>query len=216
STNRRRAHPITCRLHGSGTEMKRQEAGFSLVEVLVSVALMAIAMISVAPLFGGALKTNAVGWDFSALNALAKSKLEEVLQYNFNDPRLRVPTSSTITIDGTSFVGQLYLAETPTTQTVNGYTTRYPYELVYVVSDFRMADLPSGSTANLTKATYDGDSRWSAQSDLKYVLVIAASQRLFLQGSPYSPAPGLSLGSRGKQIRMGAIKSPYRPSCREP
>jgi prepilin-type N-terminal cleavage/methylation domain-containing protein len=188
--------------------VKRAQQGFSLVEVLVAITLMAIAMISVAPLFGGALKTNAVGWDFSALNALAKSKLEEVLQYNFNDPRLRVPTSSTITINGTTFVGQLYLTETPTTQTVSGFTSRYPYELVYVVSDFRMADLPSGSTADLTKATYDGDPRWSAQSDLKYIVVISASQRSFLQGSPYSLAPGLSLGSRGKQIRMGAIKSP--------
>src|SRR5262249_5854213 len=183
---------------------KRRQKGFSLIEVLVSVTLMAIAMISVAPLFGGALKTNAVGWDYSALNSLAKSKLEEVLQFNFNDPRLKVPTSTTVTVNGTTFVGQVYLTETPTTQTVSGYSTRYPYELVYIVSDFRMADLPSGATADLTKATYDGNPAWSAQSDLKYVMVIAASQRLFLQGSPYSLAPGLSLGSRGKQIRMGA------------
>lgn len=188
--------------------MRNSEKGFSLVEVLVSVALMAIAMISIGPLFMGALRTNGVGWDYSALNALVKTKLEEVLQYNFNDARLSVPTNSTITLDGTTFIGQVYLAETPTTQTVNGYTTRYPYEVIYIVSDYRLADLPSGSYADPTKATYDGNANWNSQSDLKYIMVIGASQRSFLQRSPYSLAPGLSLSSRGKQIRMSAIKSP--------
>jgi len=186
----------------------RAEKGFSLVEVLVSVALMAIAMLSIAPLFAGALRTNAVGWDFSVLNGLTKSKLEEVLQYNFNDPRLSVPTNSTVTIDTATFTGQIYLTETPTMQSVSGYTTRYPYELVYIVSDYRLADLPSGATADPAKATYDGDATWSSQSDLKYITVICASQRSFLQRSPYSLAPGLSPSARGKQIRLSAIKSP--------
>jgi prepilin-type N-terminal cleavage/methylation domain-containing protein len=184
------------------------EQGFSLVEVLVSVALMAIAMISIAPLFLGALRTNAVGWDYSVLNALAKSKLEEVLQYNFNDPRLSVPTNSTIALDGVSFIGQLYLTETPTTQTVSGYTTSYPYELIYMVSDYKLADLPSGSTTDPAKATYDGSGGWNPQSDLKYITVICASQRSFLERSPYSVATGLSVSASGKQIRMSAIKSP--------
>ncbi len=188
--------------------MRHTEKGFSIVEVLVSIALMAIAMISIAPLFAGALRTNAVGWDFSVLNSLTKTKLEEVLQYNFNDPRLRVPTNSTLTIDTVTFTGQLYLTETPTTQTVSGYTTGYPYELVYIVSDYRLADLPSGATADPAKSTYDGDVTWSSQSDLKYITVICASQRSFLQQSPYSLAPGLSLAARGKQIRLSAIKSP--------
>jgi len=197
---------------GSGIEatVRRPEAaerGFTLVEVLVAVLLMGLAMLAIAPLFANSLRSNATGWDYSVLNALAKQRLEELLQCNFNDPRLAVPASAAF--DGNP--GQLYRNLVPATETVNGVATQFPYELVYVVRDFPSAAIPSnGSMPDPISAVDDANASWISSPGIKMITVIAASSRAGLQGSAYkgnSLGNSLSSTATGKQIRMSAFKA---------
>jgi prepilin-type N-terminal cleavage/methylation domain-containing protein len=187
---------------------KQRSEGFTLVEVLVALALGAVCLLFIAQLFLNGIRSNAVAWDYTALNSLARQRLEELLQYNFNDPRLAVPAGSTVTLGGTAQKGKLYLDQSPNTQTVSGNTISYPYELVYVVQDFHLTDLVNTGNPDPLSATVDTDGTWDHNHDVKYVTVIAASQRSGLQKTTYDLAGGLSALATGKQIRIGAVKAP--------
>jgi prepilin-type N-terminal cleavage/methylation domain-containing protein len=186
---------------------RRRIQGFTLVEVVVALLLTALAMLAIAPLFVGGLKNNAVGWDYSSLNELAKKKIEELLQVGFNDPRVVVTAGTTVTIDGTVVKGKLFRDTNPNSVTVNGKTYSYPYELVYVVQDYSLNDIPVSGAPLPAKATDDGDASWSGGSPARYITVYAASSRRSLQGSAYSSAGLLSSASSGKQVRMSAVKT---------
>lgn len=199
----------------------KNSRGFSLIEVLVALGLLAVAMLFIAPLFTGGLRSNAVGWDYSVLNSLAKQKLEEVLQYNFLDPRLAVPNGATVTIDdptqpgaskSITVNGQLYTNESSLTQSVGGMTSTYPYKTVYVVQDFLLTSIPlPGSTPNYpdpTQAQWDPTQPpagqpyptpavgvWSPYRDVKLVTVYGLSIRK-LQGD-YTMADVSSLKTTG-------------------
>lgn len=184
--------------------MRLQKAvryGFTLVEVIVAMALMAIAMLAIAPLFVGGLKNNAVGWDYSSLNTLAKQQLEEILQYSFADARLAVPAGATF--NGIGKAGQAYR------RPLVG-----PYELVYVVQNFPFAAIPApGAVPDPTTAVDDGNAGWVLSPGIKMITVYVASARSSLQGTAYSAAvntiAGLfPTGYKGKQIRMTAYKAP--------
>lgn len=203
-----------------------RSSGFSLVEVLVAIALLAVAMLALAPLFTGGMRSNAVGWDYSMLNTLAKQRLEEVLQYNFADARLAVPAGATATIDDPAnpgstitVTGQMYTNQLPLTQTVGGATSSFPYKTVYMVQDYRLADIPQTGLPLAANAKADNDATWNARQDVKLVTVIGLSIRQLqgdlkagtgYTGSPYTVAMFHLTANElpGKQIRMSAIKSP--------
>jgi prepilin-type N-terminal cleavage/methylation domain-containing protein len=184
-----------------------ESRGFTLVEVVVALLLTALAMLAIAPLFVGGMKNNAVGWDYSSLNELAKRKIEEILQMNFNDPRVVVPGGTTVTIDGTVVKGKLFLDNNPNSVTINGKTFSYPYELVYVVQDYALNDIPASGAPLPANAKDDSDPTWSGANPVRYVTVYAASSRKSLQGTAYSSAGLLSSAAQGKQVRMSAVKS---------
>ncbi len=148
--------------------------GFTLVEVLVALALGAVCVLAVAPMFVAGMKSNAVGWDYSALNALARQRLEELLQFNFTDPRLAVAGGSTVTIDGVSQFGKLYVDQNSNTQSDGTDSASFPYTLVYIVQDFRLSDIVSTGNPAAAKATTDLDATWDNTKDVKYITVIAA------------------------------------------
>jgi len=169
---------------------------------------MALAMLAIAPLFVNGMKSNAVGWDYSVLNELAKEKLEELLQMNFFDPRLVVPGGSTVTIDGTSVKGKEFIDTNSNTLTVSGKTVTFPYELVYVVQDYLLTDIPTSGAPLPANAKDDGDPGWSGATPVRFITVYAASSRRGLQGSAYTRSNVLASSSTGKQIRMSALKAP--------
>jgi prepilin-type N-terminal cleavage/methylation domain-containing protein len=197
--------------------MNRRIRGFTLIEVVVSMALMALAMLAIAPLFANSLKNNAVGQDLSALNALARQRLEEVLQYNFNDIRLAVPVGAQVTFDiagtATPVSGQLYRNQHSTTQTDGTMSTSFPYELVYVVQDY---NLDVNGRPDFTTPVDDNNAAWVSKTGVKLVTVVAASSRKSLSGTTYNLGSSttdptkllLSSASTGKQIRYSAVKSP--------
>lgn len=186
---------------------RRRLSGFTLVEVLVALGLGAICVLAVAPMFVAGLKSNAVGWDYSALNSLARQRLEELLQFNFTDPRLAVPFGSTATIDGVSQAGKLYVDQNSNTQSDGTKSASFPYTLVYVVQDYHLEDIVSTGNPAAAKATTDLDASWDNTKDVKYVTVIAAGSRSSLGGSAFSKTlTGASFS--GKQIRISAVRAP--------
>ena len=201
---------------------RRSTRGFTLVEVIVALGLMAMGMLAIAPLFVNGMHGNATGQDLSVLNSLAKEQLEQILQYNFLDPRLAVPTGATVTlVDGsgatTTPSGQLYRNQNPLTETIGGVTASFPYELVYVVQDY---NLDSNNRPDFTTAVDDGNATWNTQNGVKVITVYAASKRTmgmgeFTKGSTvYTNASGynrggvLSTAASGRQIRISAVKAP--------
>lgn len=192
----------------------RRESGFSLVETLVAIGLMALAMLAIVPLFVGSLKSNGAGQDFTVLNTLAKQQLEQVMQYSFTDPRLAVPSGATVSLvnqDGstTTSSGQRYRNEFATTVTDGSKSISFPYELDYIVQDFVMTSIGQGAVPPQNQAVDDANATWSATTGAKMITVYVASKRESMEGSSSYKAGGIFAATvNGKQIRMSAIKMP--------
>ena len=60
----------------------REESGFTLLEIMVSMAIMAIALVTVMQLFSGALRSAKVSSDYSLAVMGAKEKMDEALAVN--------------------------------------------------------------------------------------------------------------------------------------
>lgn len=63
--------------------MRAQDAGFTLVEVLLAVFLMGIALVYAAPLFVTAVRENAAGADFGSVGAMAVDRMERLRAIDF-------------------------------------------------------------------------------------------------------------------------------------
>ena len=75
--------------------MRTPERGFTLLEVLVAMALIAFGVLAVAPMFIYAAQSNAVGSDYGHLGALAVDRMERLRELDFKDPLLAAGGSLT-------------------------------------------------------------------------------------------------------------------------
>jgi len=66
------------------------ERGMTLVEVLVAATILALALLGLAPMFTGAVRSNASANQLTNANTLAREKLEELSGYPRNNPKLAV------------------------------------------------------------------------------------------------------------------------------
>ena len=191
----------------------RRERGFSLIETIVAIGLMALAMLAIAPLFIVSVKSNGAGQDFTVLNTLAKQQLEQVMQYSFTDPRLAVPSGAKVSLvnqDGSTSnpSGQLYRNQLATTLTDGSKSISFPYELDYIVQDFPMTSIAHNAVPPQNQAVDDASASWSATTGAKMITVYVASQRESMQGTGYNSGGIFAATVNGKQIRMSAIKMP--------
>jgi type IV pilus modification protein PilV len=84
---------------------RRGERGLTLIEVLVAATILAIALLGLAPMFTGAVRSNASANQLTNANTLAREKLEELSGYPRNNAKMTVtnganaavPTGGTIT-----------------------------------------------------------------------------------------------------------------------
>ncbi|MGI0149356.1 MAG: type IV pilus modification PilV family protein [Thermoplasmata archaeon] len=70
---------------------RRGERGLTLIEVLVAATILALALLALAPMFTGAVRSNASANQLTNANTLAREKLEELSGYPRNNPRLTIP-----------------------------------------------------------------------------------------------------------------------------
>lgn len=71
------------------TNPKTRTSGFTLVEVLVSMAIMTVGLLGVAALIGSTLATGTQARYMNIANVLASEKLDNLNKWPSNDPTLR-------------------------------------------------------------------------------------------------------------------------------
>ena len=79
---------------------KNTQSGFSLIELLVAVVILAIGLLGLAQLQVTAIKTNAQSTTSTAATAIAQSVVEEIAAMGADDPMFDGPTASTQTWTG--------------------------------------------------------------------------------------------------------------------
>lgn len=115
------------------------DRGVSLIEALITMALIAIVLLALAPLFSQSVNVNASSSQLSIANTLAREKLEELLLFPTTDPRLAVPAGSTTV----TFPNDLPSWIKPATGETSTATTSpgagwfpFPYQRTYTVEPF--------------------------------------------------------------------------------
>ncbi len=74
----------------------RRQAGLTLVEMLIAVALLGIVLLGIAPLFIASVRSNYAANEYTSIHNLARDRLEQLLNLPVTDPQLTVgihPTS---------------------------------------------------------------------------------------------------------------------------
>jgi len=128
---------------------RRRERGLTLIEVLVAATILALALLGLAPMFTGAVRSNASAMQLTSANTLAREKLEELSGYPRNNARLTVATGA----NAATFNNDLPLWTNPRTGAVSIAATSpgvgwyaYPYSRTYTVEQFD-GDLTTRITA---------------------------------------------------------------------
>lgn len=74
---------------------QHKHAGFTLIEMLIALALMAILMVGVLPLFTKAMSNNVEGNQLTEVTNRARLRVEELLAMDIDAPELTVPEGET-------------------------------------------------------------------------------------------------------------------------
>jgi prepilin-type N-terminal cleavage/methylation domain-containing protein len=67
---------------------RRREAGLTLIEMLIAVALLGIVLLGIAPLFIASVRANYSANEYTSIHNLARDRLEQLMNLPFNDPQL--------------------------------------------------------------------------------------------------------------------------------
>ena len=149
----------------------QHQRGVTLIEVPIAMTILGFGLLAMAPLFTGAVRTNASSNQLTNANTLAREKMEELIGFPSTDPRLAVPANANATgPTGTTSTGtgsvvivnsvcnndlpKWYKPSSGATSTAStspgvGWFL-YPYTRTYTVEQFQ-GDL---TTRVLTPATY--------------------------------------------------------------
>ena len=140
---------------GSG---RAAERGMTIVEVLIALTVLAFALLSLMPLFGGAIRTAASSYQLTNANVLAREKLEELMGYPRGDARLTVPDGANAAVPtgvSTTGAGSIVAVNTACD---NDLPSSSPYVRTYTVEQFdgtlaNRVTAPSSYIAKLVTVT---------------------------------------------------------------
>jgi len=79
-------------------ELKRTDHGFSVVEVLIATLIFMIIAVGILPLFAASARNNLDGREATEVSNFGRSAVEDLLQATISDPRLTVPSGSTVRV----------------------------------------------------------------------------------------------------------------------
>ena len=103
--------------------VRRGEAGFSFIEVVIAGLLMLMIAISVLPLFTEAASSNETGREYTQVSNLARSHAEELMQLPFNSTPLTITTGTSLITD--EYYSKLNKRWMPGTTPVSGDTAMW-------------------------------------------------------------------------------------------
>ena len=90
--------------------LKRSDDGFTLIEVLMALLILAIVALGVAGMFSHAMVVNATGYDYARLASEARFVLEELRARPFNDPTLVATTGTAWIPQGAAYSNRNFTA----------------------------------------------------------------------------------------------------------
>lgn len=74
---------------GSGSHTgSSREAGLTLVELLIALALLGFVLLGIVPLFLASMKSNYSANEYTSIHIMARDRLEQLMSKPFNDPTL--------------------------------------------------------------------------------------------------------------------------------
>jgi prepilin-type N-terminal cleavage/methylation domain-containing protein len=146
--------------------LTRRQRGMSLVEVLVALAILAIVTLSVIGLFTQSIAMNATGMDYTTVNNIARSTLEDLVSLPFNDPRISIDPTTWDTTMSNIRSGTITLSPNE------------PYTVTFQVAELRLEKSQDATTwqEQLTTPVNPG------QGNVKQITVVVSSQRGLLLG----------------------------------
>jgi hypothetical protein len=71
-----------------GARRARRDAGLTVIEMLLALALLAFVLLGITPLFMASVKSNYAGNEYTSINILARDRLEQLMNLPFNDGQL--------------------------------------------------------------------------------------------------------------------------------
>jgi Tfp pilus assembly protein PilV len=82
------------------------DRGLTIIEVPIALTMLAFGLLAMAPVFTGAVRTNASSNQMTNANTLAREKMEELIGFPSTDPRLAVANTANAAVPtGTSTTG---------------------------------------------------------------------------------------------------------------
>ena len=160
----------------------RREAGLTLVEMLIAVALLGIVLLGIAPLFIASVKSNLAGNEYTSIHNLARDRLEQLMNLPVSDPQLTVGSHAN---DLPPFLPD------PTTGTLPS-TIVNPISRTYTVAHYTSVGGATGTAYTLTNVGA------GVPYDFKRIDVTVSSS---------SGGTGLGIGQRTAQV-SGFLKNP--------
>lgn len=129
-------------------KLVRSQAGYSLVEVMVSILLLSIAIIPMVGMFDAGLKSASSGGNYDQARALAKKQLEGAQSLTYNSVRTSFPSSpgpppcSSAPFNGSGLSATLACRDSDSPRFT--YEVRKQYLLQPVGSSFPTSSTPTG------------------------------------------------------------------------
>jgi type II secretory pathway pseudopilin PulG len=107
----------------------RREAGLTLVELLISIALLGFVLLGIAPLFIASVKSNYSANEYTSIHNLARDRLEQLMNLPFTDAQL---TAGSFPNDLPAFLPDPVTGVPPS-------TLKNPLTRTYTVQNFNSA-----------------------------------------------------------------------------
>lgn len=187
---RRLLHPESAR---------RRARGLTIIEVPVALAMLGFGLLAMAPLFTGAVRTNASANQLTNANTLAREKMEELIGFPSTDPRLWVPDSQS----SAEFANDLpnwYNPSTGATSPAPATSSPgvgwfiFPYTRTYKVEQFREDLVTAVVTPSPTCATAWGTATCPGTFGVKLLTVVVRPTS--------GPFPGLRQTTQSVYVRF--------------
>jgi prepilin-type N-terminal cleavage/methylation domain-containing protein len=183
------------RFSGEGIvkKIRNAQAGFSLIEVVIAMGILAIGILGVAPMILFNVKANASGKNYGIANYLAQQRLEQIRSwplwedYDANSPGITTANTALFGAETNIKVGEHYEGFNRTTEMVrNGYTGSYgcggnPFIFATSGGTYSEGNIPGGGSLNTgtTAGEYCGSGSNYRGEDFKVIRVKVTWADLF-------------------------------------